>query len=364
MTWRDMNRKSLAIGIILLFVGTSVIPVIAQDTEKPLPTSGDNRLYVGGSGPANYTRIQDAINNASDGDVVYVYDDSSPYKEFITVNRSITLVGENRNSTIVNCSSRNDIVILISAKNVTVQGFMLLGSAPSYGMMVNADNTTVADIKIQGLQEGIMVMSPDERSLVKDCLIHDCVLEADYGLYIDHAWNVTIRNNFFHDLDVAVALFFSFKCTVSSNLIAHSHFAIHTNFGANNKFIDNTIIACEEGIFLEATHEQIINNNFLNVTKPAYFYRHPWINFILIYEAQLYDEYEYNHVFAEEFKVYGPSTWVGNYWNEPRTQQYQIPGWRGDFFIMLAYVRNFPPTRVMVDSHPAQEPYDFPVVPS
>ena len=71
-----MKRKWLAIGIILLFVGTCIIPAIAQDTEKSLPSSRGNWLYVGGSGPGNYTRIQDAIDNASDGDTVFVYSGS------------------------------------------------------------------------------------------------------------------------------------------------------------------------------------------------------------------------------------------------------------------------------------------------
>ena len=42
--------------------------------DKPsLATSSGNWLYVGGSGPGNYSVIQDAVDNASDGDTVYVY---------------------------------------------------------------------------------------------------------------------------------------------------------------------------------------------------------------------------------------------------------------------------------------------------
>ena len=38
-----------------------------------MPISNDNTLYVGGSGEGNYTKIQDAIDDASDGDIVFVY---------------------------------------------------------------------------------------------------------------------------------------------------------------------------------------------------------------------------------------------------------------------------------------------------
>ena len=83
-----MKRKCLAVGIILLFVGTCIIPAIAQESEKPSQsTSRGNWLYVGGSGPGNYSKIQDAINASSNGDTVFVYDDSSPYLENLIINK-------------------------------------------------------------------------------------------------------------------------------------------------------------------------------------------------------------------------------------------------------------------------------------
>ena len=96
-----MKRKWLAVGIILLFVGTGIIPAIAQDSEKPLPASRGDWLYVGGSGPGNYSKIQDAIDNASDGDTVFVF--SGLYNEGkIKTGKTISLIGQDRSSTIVN----------------------------------------------------------------------------------------------------------------------------------------------------------------------------------------------------------------------------------------------------------------------
>ncbi len=50
-----MKTKCLAIGIILLFVGVTIAPTIAQNTEKSQSTSRGTWLYVGGSGPGNFT---------------------------------------------------------------------------------------------------------------------------------------------------------------------------------------------------------------------------------------------------------------------------------------------------------------------
>ena len=49
-------------------------------------------LYVGGSGLENYTRIQDAIDNASDGDTVFVF--NGTYFESLNVWNGILLCGQ------------------------------------------------------------------------------------------------------------------------------------------------------------------------------------------------------------------------------------------------------------------------------
>ena len=87
--------------------------------------SASNRewLYVGGSGPGNYTRIQDAINASSDGDTVFVFNDSSPYDGVVLVSKSLTIIGENKYTTIVESGG-----FVISVSNVTITGFTIQNS--------------------------------------------------------------------------------------------------------------------------------------------------------------------------------------------------------------------------------------------
>jgi pectin methylesterase-like acyl-CoA thioesterase len=54
-------------------------------------TASATNWTVDGSGGADFTRIQDAINNASAGDTILVY--SGVYYENVYVNKSITLRG-------------------------------------------------------------------------------------------------------------------------------------------------------------------------------------------------------------------------------------------------------------------------------
>jgi len=141
-------RKCLAVGIILLFVGTAIIPSTAQDIEKSSqPSSRGNWLYVGGSGPGNYTRIQDAIDNASDGDTVFVYDDSSPYKGGISpysggilMDKSITVQGENMYTTII----INGGFSIIGIDHVVITGFTI--KEANYGVWLeNSSNNIIED---------------------------------------------------------------------------------------------------------------------------------------------------------------------------------------------------------------------------
>jgi len=85
-------NKKLVIGILVLFAGISIIPSSATNFEvnKPSPMClGCNTLYVGGTGSGNYSKIQDAIDNASYCDTVFVLDDSSPYYENIVIDNAL-----------------------------------------------------------------------------------------------------------------------------------------------------------------------------------------------------------------------------------------------------------------------------------
>ena len=72
-------KKLLAVAIIFLFFGMIIFPssgIQIQNKTIIVSSNRGNTLYVGGNGSNNYTKIQDAIDDASDGDTVFVYDES------------------------------------------------------------------------------------------------------------------------------------------------------------------------------------------------------------------------------------------------------------------------------------------------
>src|SRR5660398_39633 len=81
-------------------------------------SAGASTLTVNASGGANYTRIQDAIDNASDGDTILVY--SGTYYENVNVNRQLILRGIGM--PVVNASGSGSAITL-SADGITLMGF-------------------------------------------------------------------------------------------------------------------------------------------------------------------------------------------------------------------------------------------------
>ncbi len=185
MQGRIMKKRYLVIGIILSFIFISITPSSAVDNVKKssMPVSNGNILYVGGIGPDNYTRIQDAIDNASDGDIVFVYDDSSPYNENFSVDKSIKLQGENMNTTISRgrCS--------ISSNFVIISGFMF-------------QFWEIPGMNIEGFSNNI----------IENCIFY----ESAAGIELSESNNNIIRNcNFIKCACFSLRMFFSNKNEIS-----------------------------------------------------------------------------------------------------------------------------------------------------
>ncbi len=87
-----------------------------------------NILYVGGSGGGNYSTIQSAINAANTGDTIFVY--SGTYYEHFIINKKIDLIGEDKNSTIIDGNGNDyiDVVVINSNADYTsIRNFTLSG---------------------------------------------------------------------------------------------------------------------------------------------------------------------------------------------------------------------------------------------
>jgi nitrous oxidase accessory protein NosD len=165
-----MKRKCLAIGIILLFVGTCIIPAIAQDDGKPILASRGNWLYVGGSGPGNYSKIQDAINASSPGDTVYVY--SGKYAEHLVINiQNFILRGEGKETTFLGFDWSDRHIVDIFQNSVTISGFSIkAGSVRVSPVHLNLEVSNIT-ITNNSLRDGLSGVHCDGQN--RDLVFND-----------------------------------------------------------------------------------------------------------------------------------------------------------------------------------------------
>lgn len=188
--------KAIALGIFVLFIGASVVTSVAGD--KTVFTKG-NMLYVGGGGPGNYTSIQDAIDDANKGDTVFVFDDSSPYKENLVIDKSISLIGENKDSTVID-GDLKDHVVQITASWVNISGFTIKNSKTqlptSSGIWIFStskiyENCTITDSLIIDCNTGIAVAG--KNNLISENTIKN---NGYFGVYVfgSFKYNTIIKN--------------------------------------------------------------------------------------------------------------------------------------------------------------------------
>ena len=181
-------RKILVVGILLLFLGASVVS--GFHSNSPSSTSVLNRgwLYVGGSGPGNYTRIQDAIDNASDGDTVFVYHGTydeylpNPDQGVVVIGKSITLIGEDTETTIIDVQPDipeiYGIVIKSYTNNVKISGFTIHGNyqIQSFGILtqtIGGDNHSIENCRVGSFGMGGILLDQTTNCLISDCQVYD-----------------------------------------------------------------------------------------------------------------------------------------------------------------------------------------------
>jgi len=323
-----MRRKIIGILVCMLLVGT-VLPVsgtLIIDTTASSNMSG-NTLYVGGSGDGNYTRIQDAIDNASDEDTVFVYDDSSPYHENLTVGKSINLIGENKYTTIID-SNPSEFGIYITKDSVRVTGFTIQNSiaGKNTGITIygsDSDNVEISDNIIKNTNRGIYIDGGD-RNLIDGNIITDVIGGIDIRHYAN---NNIISNNTIERADyVGIEItHFSKYNTVTRNVINGSGCGIDLYDSDENDIFLNAITEIVGYLILfiiNSFNNKINQNNFMN--NKLY-----WV-----------------------FSVDSNNRWKGNYWGKSRILPRLILVRK--YIWEIWWIPDFD-----IDWFPAKEPYDI-----
>jgi parallel beta-helix repeat protein len=220
------------------------ITIIADDNRTQISTTfvlfvtniGNRIITVDDDGGKDYTKIQDAVNAASPGDTVYVY--NGTYNEQVTISKSISLVGESNQSTTIRGTSAYG-AIYVTASYVNISNIKMDNSY--YGIYL-------------GCSVGVYVCYSSNDNITGNT-ITNCIND---GIYL---WggnsNNSISGNTVTNCTNGITLYSSSNNNVVDNTVTNCGYGGIFIYGSNNSVIGNTVTNCSGGISICPTS----NNN-------------------------------------------------------------------------------------------------------
>jgi nitrous oxidase accessory protein len=266
-------KTQIILGVIILFFVLTFGPApqaVKESRLSSLPSSGFV-FFVGGSGPNNYTTIQEAINHAASGDTVFVFSLSSPYFEHVIVNRSLLLQGENATNTVIDGSGNGDVVE-ITAANVTIQGFTIQhsGDTPKVdaGIEVRSNQIIIqGNIIFQNGRYGVgILLNMSSQTMICNNLIAE---NGNEGIFLERSANTLVMNNIItHNGHCAVVISQSSNNNIIQNDMYENYAGVSLWPGATENIISENLIRNQEysgiGMWPGSGNNSIYHNELSN----------------------------------------------------------------------------------------------------
>ena len=234
-----------------------------------------------------FDTIQEAIDdpNTSDGHTIEV--SAGIYYENVVVNKGINLIGEDKDTTIINGSGNGDVLYII-ADWVNVSGFTITNSGFYGGMagiQIDSNYNTISDINALDNNHGIYLLNSEGNNISNNILS----LNSNHGIYLESSSmnNITCNNvlsngytgiyiasssnnniilgNLVLDNYIGIRLFQSTNNNITNNDVSYHDLGINMWDTSNNIVTDNDISDNALGFVLQdASNNNIMNNNFVN----------------------------------------------------------------------------------------------------
>ncbi len=232
--------------------------------------AAEKTWYVddGGGVGINYTSIQAAVGNASEGDTIEVR--SGTYYENVNVDKQLVLIGVDtgEGKPVVDAGG-SESTITLSVDCCVVDGFYITGSGSDWGkagIRITSEDNEIVNNTVSNNYNGIFFEEPSYGgySSNNNTVTNNTVCyNNEMGIYVYRSHNNTITNN-----------------TANSNIndgikLTHSSYNIVTNNVANSNKDDGF------GLSGDADHNTLINNTAnLNYESGIELYKSSNNNFV------------------------------------------------------------------------------------
>ena len=223
--------------IILTLVGLSIIFILDVNCKS---ADEKNILYLENSGfIETFDSISNAIDVSENGDTIFVH--SGVYCENFAINKSINLIGSDKNNTVIDCQKEE------------------------YGLLVLEDHVNISGFTIKNATIGIYLKSS------KNTIQNNIFQNNSNAVFIKDTSNNTVSSNVFKSNTEGIYVYNSTGNNIFKNLFSDdSYFGIKFLEKSNkNIFSLNKITGCIRCVTIDrwSNNNYISNNNFSTILK-------------------------------------------------------------------------------------------------
>lgn len=230
-----------------------------------------------GQTQGSFASIQEAINEAENGTTIII--PAGIYYEHVIINKTITLVGEENFTSIID-GTYNGTVVEITADNVVIRNFKLQNSGYGWdrnGVYAhNADNFTIEGNFLHNVCHNIKIGFSNNSRILENVINGTMTAPTMYGIRIENSTNCIAVGNSVSDCVGGIHLQNTTNSILARNIIFNSSQGIRfyspctsnevfENTISNNGY-DGMISTMPQNITF--ANNTIFHNNFLNNTNP------------------------------------------------------------------------------------------------
>jgi len=208
--------------------------------------------------PDDYATIQEAIDNALEGDTIFVK--KGVYVENPVVNKSVSLIGEDRDFTVIDVTAG----LKVQSNNVTIAGFTIYDGYDGISLATNYCN--ISGNKITNTTHGIVVFGYENS--ISGNIFESIGLSS--AIQLNFANRNLISRNFIVSCVEGIQIWQnSNNNTIRENTITNCQdTAINFQYSNDNVIVGNNISLSGLGTSIYGSNRNIMsNNNYVNNTS-------------------------------------------------------------------------------------------------
>ncbi|MEE9152347.1 MAG: right-handed parallel beta-helix repeat-containing protein [Thermoplasmata archaeon] len=198
--------------------------------------------------------IQSAIDNASDGDTVFVK--SGTYYENITVSKAINLTGEDSSTTIIDGFGMPNVISILGTDYVNISSIsMKNGDIGVY--IFDSDNVKIEAIKVSDCgSTGVNVKSSNNLKIIESVFLGS---GTGNGIEADHSDGLEAENNSIERFSKGIYNWHSSDSKMVDNIVLSNADGVVIKFGSDVEINGNTLYNnSNTGITISSSSSSVI----------------------------------------------------------------------------------------------------------